>query len=71
MNTVNYKSGKAAEVRREVGMRLPLELIFIILECIAASSEQRDLMYLRLVSSKSNVVECCNFLRGPDNYRNI
>lgn len=52
METFTETDSKVAGGRGELRMRLPLELIIMILEALAASSEQSELMYLRTVSSE-------------------
>lgn len=52
MERTNVTSNRLAGVQAKQRMRLPLEIMIMILEGIAASSEQRDLMYLRLVNSE-------------------
>ena len=44
---------RAVENGGGLGMRLPLELVEMVIEAVAASSEQSELTYLRLVSSES------------------
>jgi hypothetical protein len=44
---------RTGQSRQTIAMRLPIEVLYIILKAIAASVEQHELMYLRLVNSKS------------------
>lgn len=64
------KGCSAAIHSERLSLRLPMELWWLVIEILAASSEQFELMYLREVDSTFEIVRE-NLVESTDVYRHV